>query len=162
MVEEKIDGTSILLHYRKGALERAVTRGNGRSGNDVTENVRTIRTVPLRLTAPETLAVRGEIFIRRAAFDALNCGAETPGDAAGQLVGKRVDALMVRQRDHQRLAGVDRIPVQRDLHQHVIVAERGEPGFGAGRYGAERTAVAGRFVRRRVSHHCSSAIGTGT
>ena len=78
VVEEKIDGTSILLHYRDGALERAVTRGNGRSGNDVTENVRTIRTVPLRLTAPETLAVRGEIFIRRAAFDALNAGVETP------------------------------------------------------------------------------------
>ena len=78
VVEEKIDGTSILLHYREGVLERAVTRGNGRSGNDVTENVRTIRTVPLRLTAPETLAVRGEIFIRRAAFDALNAGVETP------------------------------------------------------------------------------------
>lgn len=78
VVEEKIDGTSILLHYRRGVLERAVTRGNGRTGNDVTENVRTIRTVPLRLTAPETLAVRGEIFIRRAAFAALNAGVETP------------------------------------------------------------------------------------
>ncbi len=78
VVEEKIDGTSILLHYRDGVLERAVTRGNGRSGNDVTANVRTIRTVPLRLDAPETLVVRGEIFIRRAAFEALNDGVETP------------------------------------------------------------------------------------
>ncbi|MCY4373862.1 MAG: NAD-dependent DNA ligase LigA [Spirochaetaceae bacterium] len=78
VVEEKIDGTSILLHYRGGVLERAVTRGNGRSGNDVTANVRTIRTVPLRLDAPETLVVRGEIFIRRAAFEALNDGVETP------------------------------------------------------------------------------------
>lgn len=78
VVEEKIDGTSILLHYRDGVLERAVTRGNGRTGNDVTANVRTIRTVPLRLTAPATLAVRGEIFIRRAAFRALNAGSETP------------------------------------------------------------------------------------
>ena len=78
VVEEKIDGTSILLHYREGVLERAATRGNGRTGNDVTGNVRTIRTVPLRLDAPETLAVRGEIFIRRAAFEALNAGVETP------------------------------------------------------------------------------------
>ena len=78
VVEEKIDGTSILLHYREGVLERAVTRGNGRTGNDVTGNVRTIRTVPLRLDAPQTLAVRGEIFIRRAAFEALNAGVETP------------------------------------------------------------------------------------
>ncbi len=78
VVEEKIDGTSILLHYRDGVLERAVTRGNGRTGNDVTANVRTIRTVPLRLHAPETLAVRGEIFIRRGAFEVLNAGVETP------------------------------------------------------------------------------------
>lgn len=98
VVEEKIDGTSILLHYRRGVLERAVTRGNGRTGNDVTENVRTIRTVPLRLTAPETLAVRGEIFIRRAAFAALNAGVETPyanarNFAAGSL--RRVKSIDV-------------------------------------------------------------------
>ena len=78
VAEDKIDGTSILLHYRDGVLERAVTRGNGRTGNDVTANVRTIHTVPLRLAEPETLVVRGEIFIRRAAFDALNAGVETP------------------------------------------------------------------------------------
>lgn len=98
VVEEKIDGTSILLHYRDGVLEQAVTRGNGRTGNDVTENVRTIRTVPLRLTAPETLAVRGEIFIRRAAFAALNAGVETPyanarNFAAGSL--RRVKSMDV-------------------------------------------------------------------
>jgi len=98
VVEEKIDGTSILLHYRDGVLEQAVTRGNGRTGNDVTENVRTIRTVPLRLTAPETLAVRGEIFIRRAAFAALNAGVETPyanarNFAAGSL--RRVKSIDV-------------------------------------------------------------------
>ena len=78
VIEEKIDGASILLHYADGVLQRAVTRGNGRIGNDVTANVRTIRTVPLRLSAPQTLAVRGEIFIRRAAFEALNASMETP------------------------------------------------------------------------------------
>ena len=98
VVEEKIDGTSILLHYRGGVLERAVTRGNGRSGNDVTANVRTIRTVPLRLEAPRTLVVRGEIFIRRAAFEALNDGVDTPyanarNFAAGSL--RRVKSIDV-------------------------------------------------------------------
>lgn len=98
VVEEKIDGSSILLHYRDGVLERAVTRGNGRSGNDVTANVRTIRTVPLRLQAPETLVVRGEIFIRRVAFEALNAGVETPyanarNFAAGSL--RRVKSVDV-------------------------------------------------------------------
>ncbi|MDD9988592.1 MAG: NAD-dependent DNA ligase LigA [Spirochaetaceae bacterium] len=98
VVEEKIDGSSILLHYRDGVLERAVTRGNGRSGNDVTANVRTIRTVPLRLQAAETLVVRGEIFIRRAAFEALNAGVETPyanarNFAAGSL--RRVKSVDV-------------------------------------------------------------------
>ena len=98
VVEEKIDGSSILLHYRDGVLERAVTRGNGRSGNDVTANVRTIRTVPLRLQTPETLVVRGEIFIRRAAFEALNDGVETPyanarNFAAGSL--RRVKSVDV-------------------------------------------------------------------
>ncbi|MDE0221521.1 MAG: NAD-dependent DNA ligase LigA [Spirochaetaceae bacterium] len=98
VVEEKIDGSSILLHYRDGVLERAVTRGNGRSGNDVTANVRTIRTVPLRLQAAETLVVRGEIFIRRAAFEALNDGVETPyanarNFAAGSL--RRVKSVDV-------------------------------------------------------------------
>lgn len=78
VIEEKIDGASILLYYTEGVLTRAVTRGNGRIGNDVTANVRTIHTVPLRLTAPETLAVRGEIFIRRAAFETLNAAVEIP------------------------------------------------------------------------------------
>lgn len=78
VIEEKIDGASILLYYTKGLLERAVTRGNGRIGNDITANARTIPTVPLRLTSPETLAVRGEIFIRRAAFESLKTRADPP------------------------------------------------------------------------------------
>lgn len=78
IIEEKIDGASILLHYSNGVLERAITRGNGLIGNDVTANVSTIQTVPLRLNSPETLTVRGEIFIRRAAFSELNSRIEIP------------------------------------------------------------------------------------
>ena len=75
-VEEKIDGSSIVLYYRAGLLERAVTRGNGAVGNDVTGNVKTIRSVPLRLPEPLEVAVRGEIFLPLAEFARLNAAAE--------------------------------------------------------------------------------------
>lgn len=72
VIEEKIDGSSIVLYYEKGKLVRAVTRGNGRVGNDVTDNVRTIRAVPLSLPEPVELVVRGEIFITADRFAAYN------------------------------------------------------------------------------------------
>jgi DNA ligase (NAD+) len=77
-VEEKIDGASIALYYQRGLLARAVTRGNGIVGNDVTANVKTIGAVPLRLTRPENLAVRGEIFLPRSLFERINAEQETP------------------------------------------------------------------------------------
>lgn len=75
-VEEKIDGAAIVLYYEAGRLARAVTRGNGIVGNDVTANVRTIRSVPLLLAEPVTVAARGEIFLLRADFARLNAAAE--------------------------------------------------------------------------------------
>jgi DNA ligase (NAD+) len=78
VVEEKIDGASIVLYYEEGLLARAVTRGNGEVGNDVTGNVRTIRAVPLRLSRAVTVAVRGEIFLPRSLFAGINAGQETP------------------------------------------------------------------------------------
>jgi len=77
-VEEKIDGISIVLYYREGLLERAVTRGNGLVGNDVTANVKTIASVPLRLPRPVTVAVRGEIYLPLDRFDELNSRLEQP------------------------------------------------------------------------------------
>ena len=76
--EEKIDGVSIVLYYKDGLLVRGITRGNGRVGNDVTHNVRTIRSVPLRLTEPLTLSVRGEVFLKQQDFQQLNQQLETP------------------------------------------------------------------------------------
>jgi DNA ligase (NAD+) len=73
-VEEKIDGASIVLYYERGELQYALTRGNGLSGNDVSDNVRTISQVPLRIDEPGTLAVRGEIFITRDDFARFNAG----------------------------------------------------------------------------------------
>ncbi len=71
-VEEKIDGSTIVLHYENGVLMRAVTRGDGYVGNDITENVRTIRDIPLRLKEPVTSVFRGEIYIDREDFERLN------------------------------------------------------------------------------------------
>jgi DNA ligase (NAD+) len=72
IVEEKIDGVSIVLYYEKGVLQRAVTRGNGYVGNDVTANIRTISSVPLRLSEEVDIAVRGEVFLPREKFGLLN------------------------------------------------------------------------------------------
>ncbi len=77
VLEEKIDGISIVLYYEQGLLARAVTRGNGAVGNDVTANVRTIRSIPLRLPEPLDIAVRGEIYLPKAAFEQLNKDQET-------------------------------------------------------------------------------------
>ncbi|MEM4781487.1 MAG: NAD-dependent DNA ligase LigA [Halalkalicoccus sp.] len=72
--EPKFDGVSIEVVYENGVFERAVTRGNGREGDDVSANVRTIRSIPQRLRGehPEFLAVRGEIFMPRDAFQEYN------------------------------------------------------------------------------------------
>ena len=77
ILEPKLDGASIELVYEEGLFVRAVTRGNGRVGELVTENLRTIPTLPLRLreaerAAPELLAVRGEVIMYLSAFEALN------------------------------------------------------------------------------------------
>jgi DNA ligase (NAD+) len=72
-VEPKVDGLSIAIHYRDGLLDRGVTRGDGAVGEDVTANVRTIQSIPLRLSTPvASLEVRGEIFMPRSAFEKLN------------------------------------------------------------------------------------------
>jgi DNA ligase (NAD+) len=78
VVEEKIDGASIVLYYEQGLLARAVTRGNGLVGNDITANIKTIRAVPLRLTQSVTVAVRGEIFLPRSLFERINAELEIP------------------------------------------------------------------------------------
>ena len=73
--ELKFDGTSISLIYEKGRLKRAITRGDGRRGDDVTQNVRTIRNVPLLLKGeniPEYLELRGEILLPWSSFNAIN------------------------------------------------------------------------------------------
>ena len=82
--ELKIDGLAIALDYRNGSLARGGTRGDGRIGEDVTANLRTIKTIPLRLrerkkSAPEFLEVRGEVYLRKSDFERLNRAREREG-----------------------------------------------------------------------------------
>ena len=70
--ELKIDGLAVSLQYEKGILKRAATRGNGVVGEDITHNVKTIGTIPLRLNKPVDIEVRGEIYMPLKAFNELN------------------------------------------------------------------------------------------
>lgn len=75
VAELKIDGLSVALHYERGRLVRGVTRGDGVRGDDVTPNVRAIKSVPLALSGdgvPDELEVRGEVFLPRSRFEAIN------------------------------------------------------------------------------------------
>ena len=82
--EMKFDGLSISLHYEKGRLVRAVTRGDGVQGDDVTENVRTIRSIPLVLPEgldyPDEFEIRGEVLMPYSSFDELNKERESKGE----------------------------------------------------------------------------------
>jgi DNA ligase (NAD+) len=84
VAELKIDGLSISLHYEGGVLVRGVTRGDGRRGEDVTQNVRTIRSIPLRLKTIDPKVggdaeVRGEAYLSRRAFEKINAEREEEG-----------------------------------------------------------------------------------
>jgi DNA ligase (NAD+) len=87
LCELKIDGVALALVYRDGKLERAATRGDGRTGEDVTLNARTIEDVPEKLSkskefpVPKVLEVRGEVFFRVADFEDLNAGLVAEGKA---------------------------------------------------------------------------------
>ncbi len=81
-VEYKIDGLSVSLEYENGLLVRGSTRGDGRVGEDVTQNLKTIHSIPLRLPDPiPYLEVRGEVFIGKSDFEKMNAEREKQGEA---------------------------------------------------------------------------------
>lgn len=106
--EPKLDGIAVSLLYRDGVLERGATRGDGSTGEDITQNVRTIPSIPLRLLGdgyPSVLEVRGEIYMPRAGFEAFNERARNAGEkpfvnprnaAAGSL--RQLDARITSER----------------------------------------------------------------
>ena len=81
VVEPKIDGLSMSLEYENGVFVRGATRGDGITGENVTENLRTVRSLPLRIeNAPERLIVRGEVYMSKAVFEELNAQRELKGE----------------------------------------------------------------------------------
>ncbi|WP_162253225.1 NAD-dependent DNA ligase LigA [Mycobacterium sp. Root135] len=123
LCELKIDGVALALVYRDGVLVRAATRGDGRTGEDVTLNARTITDIPERLTPsdehpiPKVLEVRGEVFFRLTDFEDLNAGLVADGkapfanprnSAAGSLRQKN-PAVTARRKLHMICHGLGRI-----------------------------------------------------
>ena len=108
VIEPKVDGVSISLHFRQGKLSLGVTRGDGVEGDDITVNLRTLRTIPMELklkNPPALLEVRGEAYISTKDFDALNARVAAAGEkafpnarnaAAGTL--KQLDPRLVAKR----------------------------------------------------------------
>lgn len=105
-VELKIDGLSVALEYKEGILIRAATRGNGETGEDVTQNIKTISSVPLKLLRPVDITVRGEVFMPRSSFEKLNNEREKSGEqlfanprnaAAGSL--RQLDSAVTASRN---------------------------------------------------------------
>ncbi|MCR5664430.1 MAG: NAD-dependent DNA ligase LigA [Oscillospiraceae bacterium] len=81
VVEPKIDGLSMSLEYENGVFVRGATRGDGVTGENVTENLRTVRSLPLRIeNAPERLVVRGEVYMAKSVFEQLNAERELLGE----------------------------------------------------------------------------------
>jgi len=108
VAEPKLDGAAVSLVYERGVFVRGATRGDGRQGEDITHNLRTIASVPLRLSGnviPERLEVRGEVYMPKAGFEAFNAAARRSGEktfvnprnaAAGSL--RQLDARMTAAR----------------------------------------------------------------
>jgi DNA ligase (NAD+) len=136
--EPKLDGAAVSLLYKDGTLIYGATRGDGSVGEDITANVRTIRSVPLKLhgdNIPSTLEVRGEIYLPLSGFDALNAAALLSGDktfvnprnaAAGSL--RQLDSKITASRPLEMCAYsvgqylADRVP---ETHEGMLSALRG-------------------------------------
>ncbi len=120
-VEEKIDGVSLVLYYRDGLLEKAVTRGNGFVGNDVTSNARTIQAIPLSIPDKLTIAVRGEVFISKNDFLRLNEALETPYANARNLASGSL----------RRIKSSETSKVPLDMYVYDAHAPEGELPFSS-------------------------------
>jgi DNA ligase (NAD+) len=150
LCELKIDGLAIDLVYQRGRLVSAATRGDGRTGEDVTLNVKTIKSVPDRLAGddvPELLEVRGEVFLSAAAFDRLNETLQEAGKAAFANP-RNAAAGSLRQKDPRVTASRALGAIVHGIGRVVgTAADAGEPGKAdAGRADADGAGVDGAIV----------------
>lgn len=123
--EPKLDGAAVSLVYEQGVLVSGATRGDGRTGEGITSNLRTLRSVPLKLmgkSAPELLEVRGEVIMRHQGFEALNERAREEGSKVFANP-RNAAAGSLRQLD-------PRITAKRPLEFHAYQAARLEPDLG--------------------------------
>ncbi len=151
-MELKMDGTAVSILYEKGILVRAVTRGDGTTGDDVTQNVMTIKSLPLKLKgiAPDELEVRGEIFMPKTVFKALNKEKEEAGEdlyanprnaAAGSL--KLLDSKLCAKRKLDIICyGIPdprgaKLKLQHEVHAYL--KKFGLPVFSEKHYGKADT-----------------------
>jgi len=131
--EPKLDGVAISLIYENGILTQAATRGDGSTGEDVTQNVKTIEAIPLQLRGsnfPELLEVRGEVYMPNAGFEQLNKDAEKKGEkifvnprnaTSGSL--RQLDSQITAKRPlafYAYLAGVFKKGKLPDLHSEIM------------------------------------------
>ena len=138
--ELKMDGTSISLRYEKGHLVHDLTRGNGKMGDDVTANIKTIKSVPLKLAGthfPDVMEVRGEVYMSLATYHAINAAREEEGlepfanprnAAAGSL--KLLDPKEVARRKLNLVAygiGEGQWPVDSQFEVHKYLKKVGLP-----------------------------------
>jgi DNA ligase (NAD+) len=150
LCELKIDGLAIDLVYQRGRLVSAATRGDGRTGEDVTLNVKTIKSVPDRLAGddvPELLEVRGEVFLSAAAFDRLNETLQEAGKAAFANP-RNAAAGSLRQKDPRVTASRALGAIVHGIGRVVgTAADAGEPGKAdAGRADADGAGVDGAII----------------
>ena len=136
MVEPKVDGVAISLRYDKGSFTVGATRGDGSTGDDITPNLRTIRSIPQRLhgkqdAVPTLLEVRGEVFLTKSGFEKLNAERKAAGEetfanprnaAAGSL--KQLDARLVAKRPLDivvyGLGSVEGVSKQPQTHDELL------------------------------------------
>ena len=151
VVEPKLDGLTVVLHYEKGIFKLGATRGDGQNGEDITANLRTVRTLPLRVPlepngkkAPASLVVRGEAIIFKKDFEQMNRKAEAEGGktyvnprntAAGSL--RQLDTSLTATRPIRifcySIIESSGVPLKRQWHVLEQLKELGFPVEGHGR-----------------------------